>query len=260
MRTTTKAHGLSLRSLTTTLVLALLAVLLLPAGATASTGDGGWFAQWSGVNVLNAVSFPDATHGWVVGGGVILATADGGVTWNRQNPGVAYGQFLDVAFSDATHGWAVGEAPTDNDDGDTLIIATTDGGATWSKQSPGSPGALQGVTVIDATRGWAVGSGGLILATKSGGLPPATAAPSITRLQPAAGKRGATVTVSGTGFGASQGGGSVKFGAKTCTKYVSWSATLIKCKVPTAAKYGSLKVTVTTAAGASNAMSFTVKR
>jgi uncharacterized protein (TIGR03437 family) len=52
----------------------------------------------------------------------------------------------------------------------------------------------------------------------------------------------------------------VKFGAKTCTKYVSWSATQIKCKVPAAAKYGSLKVTVTTGGGASNAKSFTVRR
>jgi len=49
---------------------------------------------------------------------------------------------------------------------------------------------------------------------------------------------------------------SVKFGSRKCTAYLSWSATRIKCKVPTKAKCGA----VTTTAGASNAMGFTVKR
>jgi subtilisin family serine protease len=85
-------------------------------------------------------------------------------------------------------------------------------------------------------------------------------APRVTRLTPSAARRGATVTISGTGFAAVRGVGAVQFGAKACTRYVSWSATKIKCKVPAAAKYGALRVTVTTAAGVSNAKSFTVKR
>jgi hypothetical protein len=52
----------------------------------------------------------------------------------------------------------------------------------------------------------------------------------------------------------------VKFGAKSCTNYVSWSATQIKCKVPAAAKFGVVNVTVKTAAGTSSGKSFTVKR
>jgi len=86
------------------------------------------------------------------------------------------------------------------------------------------------------------------------------AAPTITKLKPAAAKRGATVTISGTGFGAAQSTGSVQFGSKACTKYVSWSDTQIKCAVPTKAKLGKVKVTVNTAVGNSNAMSFTIKR
>jgi hypothetical protein len=73
-------------------------------------------------------------------------------------------------------------------------------------------------------------------------------------------KRDATVTISGTGFGAAQGAGSVKFGAAKCTSYLSWKATQIKCKVPAKAEYGTLKVTVTTVGGVSNAKSCTVKR
>ena len=86
------------------------------------------------------------------------------------------------------------------------------------------------------------------------------AAPSIAKLKPASGKRGATVTISGTGFGAKRGASFVKFGAMKCTKYISWSATKIKCRVPGKAKYGKVKVTVTTTAGKSNARSFRVKR
>jgi hypothetical protein len=86
------------------------------------------------------------------------------------------------------------------------------------------------------------------------------AKPTIIKIKPVSGKRGATVTITGTNFGALKSAtSSVKFGSKTCTKYVSWNATQIKCKVPTTAKYGAVKVTVKTAAGTSNAKSFTVK-
>jgi len=83
--------------------------------------------------------------------------------------------------------------------------------------------------------------------------------PAITKLLPASGKRGAFVTISGTDFGAARGTSSVKFGAKKCAQYVSWSATRIKCRVPAQAKYGAVNVTVTTTAGKSNAKRFTVK-
>jgi M6 family metalloprotease-like protein len=82
----------------------------------------------------------------------------------------------------------------------------------------------------------------------------------ITKLSPTSAKRGVTVTITGTGFGKTRGSSSVKWGTIACTKYVSWSATQIKCKVPATAKYGAVKVTVKTSAGTSNAKSFTVRR
>ncbi|MCX6374185.1 MAG: IPT/TIG domain-containing protein [Actinobacteria bacterium] len=89
-----------------------------------------------------------------------------------------------------------------------------------------------------------------------------TPALSIAKLRPAAARRGAVVTITGTGFGtrAALSASFVKFGARVCTAYSSWSATQIKCRVPAQARYGAVKVTVTTAAGTSNAVSFTVKR
>ena len=87
-----------------------------------------------------------------------------------------------------------------------------------------------------------------------------TAARAVTKLSPTAAKRGAVITVTGKHFGAKQGAGLVRFGAKACTKYVSWTDTRIRCKVPAKAAFGSLKVTVKTAAGKSNAKTFRVKR
>ena len=85
-------------------------------------------------------------------------------------------------------------------------------------------------------------------------------APQLSKLSPTSGKRGTTVTITGTGFGAARGTSSVSFGAAKCTAYISWSATQITCRVPATAKYGKVKITVTTPAGQSAALTFSVKR
>ena len=87
----------------------------------------------------------------------------------------------------------------------------------------------------------------------------APAKPKIAKLKPVSAKHGATVTITGSGFGAVQGESSVTFGGKTCGTYVSWGNAQIRCKVPAKARHGSLNVRVRTAGGASNAVSFTVK-
>jgi hypothetical protein len=85
-------------------------------------------------------------------------------------------------------------------------------------------------------------------------------APTLTKLSPTSGKRGATITLSGTGFGAMRVAGSVSFGSAKATVYLSWSDATVTCKVPAKAKLGKLKVTLTAAAGTTSALSFTVKR
>jgi hypothetical protein len=107
---------------------------------------------------------------------------------------------------------------------------------------------------------------GLVEVATPGGVAASAAAfvvtvkPQLTRLSPTSGRRGATVTLTGKDFGVKRGTGCVKFGATKCTKFTSWSATRIKCKVPAKAKFGKLKVTVVTPGGTSAAKTFTVKR
>jgi hypothetical protein len=81
----------------------------------------------------------------------------------------------------------------------------------------------------------------------------------ITNLKPAAGKRGATVVITGSLFGDKRRMSTVQFGAHPCATYVSWNSTEIRCKVPATAKFGAVQVTVKTLVGTSNAVSFTVR-
>ena len=76
-------------------------------------------------------------------------------------------------------------------------------------------------------------------------------APSVSKLTPATGKRGARIALVGKGFGKKRGTGFVRFGAMKCAKYISWSATRITCLVPTKARFGKVPIQVQNKAGAS---------
>jgi IPT/TIG domain-containing protein/centrosomal CEP192-like protein/uncharacterized protein DUF4082 len=84
---------------------------------------------------------------------------------------------------------------------------------------------------------------------------PFTVTPNITGLSPTSGAVATAVTITGTGFGASQGGSTVKFNGTTATP-TGWSATSIVAPVPSGASTGNVVVTV--GGAASNGVSFTV--
>jgi photosystem II stability/assembly factor-like uncharacterized protein len=76
-------------------------------------------------SMLTSVSFADPDHGWAGGhGGVLLATADGGLTWEKvENPTVEDDSFLDILALSRQHIIAVGAYG--------LYCESHDGGATW---------------------------------------------------------------------------------------------------------------------------------
>ncbi|MGZ3888758.1 MAG: WD40/YVTN/BNR-like repeat-containing protein [Flavisolibacter sp.] len=171
------------------------------AGIIYTTANGGstWTAQNSGTTEdLWSVYFTTATNGWSVGSnGDILRTTDGGSNWTIQsNPpanltsinfsgtqalatglgglimhspdGISWtpgssgtGNDLYGVYSIGSQSWAVGTGGT---------ILTSADGVSWTTRSSGTPYDLYSVFFITATKGWAVGMGGVIVTTNDGGV------------------------------------------------------------------------------------------
>jgi hypothetical protein len=142
-----------------------LGVLLALATAAPAMAAPTWHDKSSGTGFfLNAVSAPDASHAWAVGGGgSVVATQDGGETWAEQVDAAdsAEDNLHAVSFVNDQDGWAVGEGGT--------IVATTDGGEHWTLQTSPTTLILYGVDFVDSQHGWAVGEADTILATEDGG-------------------------------------------------------------------------------------------
>jgi hypothetical protein len=126
---------------------------------------------------LRAVAFADAQHAIAVGdfydppiqgwGTIILP---GGLSRTRNAPIYLWG----VSYVNPSTATVVGysrcfAAPNPCDFTGGLILRTTDGGASWTRQSSPTGGGLTGVSFVDANTGWAVGGGGAILHTTTGG-------------------------------------------------------------------------------------------
>ena len=84
-----------------------------------------------------------------------------------------------------------------------------------------------------------------------------TVVPNIASLSVGTGIAGTSVTITGTGFGGSQGSSTVTFNG-TSTAPTNWSATSISAPVPAGATAGTGSVIVTVGGTASNAATFTV--
>jgi len=192
---------------------AVAALLLLPLSASAfiSTGptaDRSWYWQnpLPQGNALYGLSFPTPTTGWAVGtSGVVLKTADGGVSWSAQDCGTQT-DLLGTAFPDTNNGWVTGlngtirhtadggttwtnqglgtisyravaaysatSAICVGDRGTTTstIAYTKNAGSTWAYGTTASTVQLMGATMASSTVGWAVGASGTILKTTDGGV------------------------------------------------------------------------------------------
>lgn len=108
---------------------------------------------------LTRVRFLDASHGWAVGyDGTVLATADGGKTWQLQQFDANWGKpYFDVLFFDASNGLLAGANGT--------LKKTADGGKTWDAVNSDVFGDTPNLYNIVA-----LGDGSLLLAGERGFL------------------------------------------------------------------------------------------
>jgi IPT/TIG domain len=134
--------------------------------------------------------------------------------------------------------------------GFTVVNSTA---LTWLSseyQIQGSSGSIAATWTGSSAR-WTAQVATFKAGTGGGGSP----SPAITSLSPSSGTVGTSVTITGTDFGATQGGSTVSFNGVSATPN-SWSSTSIVVPVPTAATTGNVVVTV--GGVASNGVSFTV--
>ena len=110
-----------------------LLLLLLSAGPASalSIANGAW--QWQNPlpqgNGYSNGYFLDANHGWLISGGTIYHTTDGGLTLTVQTRHNV--DFSAITFVGARHGWAVGYPASPK--GTTILYRTVNGGRTWTR-------------------------------------------------------------------------------------------------------------------------------
>jgi photosystem II stability/assembly factor-like uncharacterized protein len=128
-------------------------------GVCGAPMDAAGYALVAETNAL-AVHAVNANVAWIVAeDGVLLATFDGGASWNLVD--LQTSAHLRALQQVGGVGWAVGDGGT--------VRRTINQGASWTVQNAGTLNALRGVAVFDADHAWAVGDGGIVVSTSDGG-------------------------------------------------------------------------------------------
>ena len=134
-------------------------------GSILRTGDGGvtWSEVYLGDPALFGLTFINADTGWVITEyGTIQHTTDSGSTWAELSDPPAFGGGC-LQFTDALTGWiTVNESYYQGDPAN--FLHTTDGGVTWQGINGPCGNGMFGMHFSDANHGWAVGRNGAIVA------------------------------------------------------------------------------------------------
>lgn len=116
-------------------------------------------AARAGDAALRAVQFVEKDVGWAVGDdGVILATIDGGKTWEPKPSGVR-GSLRSVHFLDPYRGWVAGREELPDGRSVGVLLYTRDGGETWRRMLNGALPGLNRVRFVAGKTGYLLGDG-----------------------------------------------------------------------------------------------------
>lgn len=139
-----------------------LALLLVLAGLALAACGG----QDTAPSAAPSSSAHQAANGpqlWAVSTGTSVISADGGRSWQLQQPATPYaispGGF---DFTGAKHAWIEGDTGQ--------LLSTSDGGAHWRLQGPHTSNNYLAIDFPDLRHGWVVGDGGFVGATADGGI------------------------------------------------------------------------------------------
>jgi photosystem II stability/assembly factor-like uncharacterized protein len=240
-------------------------------GTVLSSVDDGesWRPQASnGNNMLLSIDVsPDGQRGWIGGLSPLLATQDGGRTWQVKSLEIEFA--VDVRFlADGQRGYVlngaqramrtadgglhwenltplnfVGSRLAVSPDGTRLwvagsrgrLAASADAGRTWRRQPTGTEAVLNDVEFLpDALRGWAVGHEGTLIASRDGGTTwSAQASGSTAHLRAiqilADGKRGFVAGDAATLLGTADGGDTWAALAPYSRNPPPWSLLALAC-------------------------------
>lgn len=164
-------------------------------GTILYTSDAGltWTAQTSGVTqTLNGVWAASTTTAWAVGEyGVIVYTTDGGSTWTETGQSRSVDYTLNAISGASTTAFIAAN------DGNLAKLNTSTGALTWA--TTGTAANLYGAWAFTSTAAWAVGVGGVIIATSNGSTWTSQTSGVATDLYAVAGTSGTAVWVAGAG-------------------------------------------------------------
>jgi photosystem II stability/assembly factor-like uncharacterized protein len=147
-------------------------------GFLSYTEDGGtsWVERPAGIGrSINDIYFAGKDTGFILAGGSIFGTTDGGRSWHEAH------RFLPAEFEGATpelyslrfngkkRGWVVGSASRGDVITNSILAITRDGGVTWQVVQAPTRQELIHIDFVDEKRGWIVGAAGAILHTDDAG-------------------------------------------------------------------------------------------
>lgn len=163
-----------------------------------TNGGRTWTEVPSPADYLDGVAFVSVQEGWVAGGDTVLHTTDAGASWQRQPTPGAW--IHSMSFADSLHGWIAGDNVMATADGgqtweiqdidnpdrlwgvdavspSTAVIVgqggglftTVDGGDTWVNRLNGMPETTMGIDANDSLHAWAAGQYGETAYTVDGG-------------------------------------------------------------------------------------------
>lgn len=142
------------------------------------TEDGGvsWVQRSIGTtHAINDIYLTTKDSGYVLAGGSIFETTDGGHDWREAykfSPSDFRGatpELYSLRFNGKKRGWVVGSVSRGDEVINSILAITRDAGVTWQILNAETQRELIHIDFVDEKHGWTVGAAGTILSTDDAG-------------------------------------------------------------------------------------------